>query len=141
MKKQMLHGMLAVMIIFFAMEWSYGQKAAEWVAPASASSLKNPFPGDPSAIAEGKKLFTQMCVVCHGETGKGNGVASVTLTPHPANFLSIQVENESDGAVFWKMTNGNPPMASYKTLLTETQRWQLVNYIRELESKDVKKKK
>jgi len=42
------------------------------------------------------------------------------------------VQNQSDGAIYWKITNGNPPMASYKETLTEEQRWQLVNYIREL---------
>lgn len=75
-----------------------------------------------------------MCVICHGDKGKGNGAAGVSLTPRPANFLAITVRHESDGAIFWKLSEGNPPMASYKTLLTETQRWQLVLFIRQLES-------
>ena len=113
-----------------------GQKAKKWEAPASVSELKNPFKGDAGSFAEGKKLYVAMCVVCHGETGKGNGAASVTLSPHPANFLSIEIENESDGAIFWKLTEGNPPMAAYKTLLTDDQRWKLVTFIRTLEEKD-----
>ena len=76
-----------------------------------------------------------MCVICHGEIGKGNGAASVALETHPANFLAIEIKNESDGAIFWKMTEGRPPMASYKTLLTDQQRWELVCYIRKLEEK------
>ena len=76
-----------------------------------------------------------MCAICHGESGKGNGSASVALDPHPANFLSIKVRHESDGAIFWKMSEGRPPMAGYKALLTEQQRWQLVAYIRKLEEK------
>ena len=106
---------------------------SKWVAPANADQLTNPFKGNAEAVNEGKKFFESMCMVCHGEKGKGNGAASVALDPHPANFLSIEVRHESDGAIFWKMTEGRPPMASYKTLLTETQRWQLVNYIRKLE--------
>jgi hypothetical protein len=43
------------------------------------------------------------------------------------------LKKESDGVIFWKITNGKPPMASYEELLTEDQRWELVNYIRELE--------
>lgn len=113
-----------------------GQSTTKWVAPASADELVNPYKGNSSAAEEGKKIFVSMCVICHGETGKGNGAASVAIMPHPANFLSLQVEDESDGAIFWKMTNGNPPMASYKTMLTDEQRWKLVTYIRKLEEKD-----
>jgi mono/diheme cytochrome c family protein len=109
-----------------------------WVAPESAGSMKNPFTGNPSAATEGKQLFTSMCVICHGETGKGNGVAGVTLTPHPANFLGSVIRAESDGALFWKMSEGNAPMASYKTMLSEEQRWKLVCYIRELQKNNKK---
>ena len=38
----------------------------------------------------------------------------------------------SDGALFWKITQGRPPMTSFRTLLTDDQRWQVVNYIRTL---------
>lgn len=114
----------------------YAQKSKKWVAPASANELKNPYKDDPSALVEGKKIYMATCAVCHGESGKGNGAASVTLNPHPANFLSIDVENESDGAIYWKLTEGNPPMASYKSLLTDDQRWKLVTFIRSLEKKD-----
>lgn len=104
-----------------------------WKAPASADKLVNPLKHDPASIQAGKTIYESMCVICHGEKGKGNGAAGVSLTPRPANFLAITVRHESDGAIFWKLSEGNPPMAAYKTLLTETQRWQLVDYIRQLE--------
>jgi mono/diheme cytochrome c family protein len=128
-------GISLVVATMLNMPAAFGQKANTWEAPESANSLKNPLKSDPTVLAEGKNLYLSMCSVCHGESGKGNGAASVTLDPHPANFLSIRVENESDGAIFWKLTEGNPPMASYKTLLTEDQRWKLVAYIRSLEKK------
>ena len=55
-------------------------------------------------------------------------------------FLSAENKLDPDGAIFWKITNGRPPMASYKLALKDSQRWQLVNYIRELGKVSVKKK-
>lgn len=126
--------------LFFLSQFSFAQKKKLWMAPAAANELKNPFTGNISSIEEGKRLFVSMCTVCHGVNGKGNGAASVALDPHPANFLSLEVETESDGAIYWKLTEGNPPMAAYKTLLTDAQRWKLVLYIRNLELKFHEKK-
>lgn len=117
------------------------QKRPQWTAPASADVMKNPFVGDASATAQGKKLFTQNCESCHGTKGKGDGVAGIALNPPPGNLVSQKVQSQTDGAIYWKITEGNPPMASYKTVLTDDQRWQLVNYIRELGTNSGKKKK
>ncbi len=121
-------------IFFLAIPTLVFSQQSKWKAPSSADKLVNPLKGNPASIQEGKKIYESMCSICHGDKGKGNGAAGVSLSPRPANFLVITVRNESDGAVFWKLSEGNPPMASYKGLLTEPQRWQLVNYIRQLES-------
>jgi mono/diheme cytochrome c family protein len=104
----------------------------DWKAPPEADKLSNPLKGNTAATASGKKLYTQFCVICHGEKGKGDGIAGISLNPRPANHSSQKVQSQTDGAIFWKITTGRPPMASYTKTLTEIQRWQLVNYIREL---------
>ncbi|MCF6181188.1 cytochrome c [Lutibacter sp.] len=109
---------------------TFAVNAQTWVAPKSADAIENPLKGNTDAIKKGKKLFTSMCVICHGAKGKGDGIAGAALNPKPANFTSKTVQAQSDGVLFWKLTNGNAPMASYKELLTEEQRWQLVNYLR-----------
>lgn len=106
-----------------------------WIAPEYSNSLVNPFKDNESATKEGKAIFTQMCVICHGITGQGNGEAGLSLERKPANFLALKVLNETDGAIFWKLNEGKAPMASYKELLREDQLWKLVNYIRKLELK------
>jgi mono/diheme cytochrome c family protein len=106
-----------------------------WVAPEYSNSSQNPFVGNQKATEEGKMIFNQMCVLCHGNNGQGNGEAGLTLQTPPANFLALNVKSQSDGAIFWKITNGKAPMATYFEILTDDQRWKLVNYIRELEKK------
>ncbi len=102
----------------------------QWIAPAGADSYNNPYKGDEKATKAGKKLYTQMCVICHGNKGKGDGMAGMTLKPRPANFTKDDIQKQSDGALFWKITEGKAPMAAYKDVLSEEQRWQLVNYLR-----------
>ncbi len=103
-----------------------------WVAPKSSDATSNPLKNDQTAIKKGKALYQQLCAVCHGDKGKGDGIASAALNPKPANFLFEKFQKQTDGAVFWKLTEGRAPMASYKESLSETQRWQLVNYLKSL---------
>ena len=133
MKKNMICKTILVVVMLYSNKSCAQDK--RWVAPKYSSDLINPFKGKESATAEGKKIFNQMCVLCHGIYGKGNGEAGLSLEKKPANFLALNVMNQTDGAIFWKITQGNPPMVSYEGLLSEEQRWKLVNYIRELEKR------
>ncbi len=104
-----------------------------WVAPKSADKLKNPLAGIMEATKKGKKLFSDNCYECHGDSGLGNGPSAYMLDPKPANLTSEKVQKQSDGAIFWKISEGdNGAMVSYKDSFSEKQRWQLVNYIRQL---------
>lgn len=123
-----------VIVLFLGCIGVNAQK--KWAVPEYTKGLKNPFVGNKVATAEGKAIYSQMCILCHGITGEGNGEAGLTLERKPANFLTLEnLFYDSDGEVFWRITVGKPPMASYDELLTEDQRWKLVNYIRVLSSK------
>jgi mono/diheme cytochrome c family protein len=100
--------------------------------PPSADTIKNPVKADDYSIAAGKTFYTRFCVTCHGEKGKGDGVASAGLAKPPADHTSTFVQNQTDGALFWIISMGNSPMPFYRKTLTETQRWQIVNYMRTL---------
>jgi len=108
----------------------YNDQNGAWKAPKEADDLKNPFADNASELVKGKKLYNQMCAVCHGAKGKGDGVAGAALNPKPTNFTLASVQAQSDGALFWKLSEGRTPMASYKNTLKEDQRWELVNYLR-----------
>ena len=104
----------------------------KWIAPASADKIINPLKDDATAANSGKKLYKVLCSICHGMKGKGDGMGGAGLNPKPANFLTDAVQSQTDGAIFWKITEGRSPMASYKSSIPEKKRWQLVNYIRTL---------
>ena len=110
----------------------------QFVAPKTADALVNPSKENASATVEGKKIYITYCAPCHGDKGKGDGVASAGLSKPPADHTSSAVQKQTDGAIFWKISEGNNPMPGYKKAISETQIWQLVNYIRTL-SKPSKK--
>jgi mono/diheme cytochrome c family protein len=93
-----------------------------WKAPADAAARKNPAKSAESA----KKVYDESCAGCHG----ANGVPSLKTAP---NLHEGQALDQSDGALEWKITTGNPKhgMPPFKRL-PEQQRWQLVSYIRTL---------
>ncbi len=132
--KAKLNILLALTLLIVVGTKSIAQEIS-WTAPEYSNSLKNPFVGNLKATSDGKEIYEQMCVLCHGLNGQGNGEAGLTLEPHPANFLALNVQNQTDGAIFWKITNGKAPMATYFEILNDDQRWKLVNYIRELKRK------
>ena len=104
--------------------WAQG----EWAAPAAEKAKKNPVKGAGSA----KKSAETNCASCHGATGKGDGAAAAALPPpKPADWTSAKVQSQSDGELFWKISNGRGAMPPWKHL-PEKERWELVNYIRSL---------
>jgi mono/diheme cytochrome c family protein len=111
------------------------ENPAPWVVPAAASAKKNPLAGKADAAAAGKAIFTTTCVPCHGSEGHGDGAAAAALSPKPANFHNASVAGETDGGLFWKLSEGRGAMVGFKATLSETQRWQLITYIRELQKK------
>lgn len=103
-----------------------------WVAPKIAQDVKNPFAGDKAVLAEGTTLYSTNCAPCHGNKGKGDGPAAMALTPKPADHTSALIQSETDGSLFWKLSEGRNPMPAYKKILTDKQRWELISYIRTL---------
>lgn len=99
----------------------------KWRAPVEAAVRPNPLASRPETSAGGRKLFTRNCEECHGRDGKG------IEKKHSADLQLPVVQSESDGVLFWKITNGNAPrgMPSFSRL-PELQRWQIVLYIRTL---------
>lgn len=113
------------------------QQTIEWIAPPAANKIINPFAGDKKSADAGKALYNIYCVPCHGEKGKGDGPASTTINTKPADHSSEKIQKQTDGAIYWKLTEGKPAldMGSYKQALSDTERWALVNYIRTLSEK------
>jgi mono/diheme cytochrome c family protein len=110
------------------------QPDAEWRAPKEAAARKNPLADKPELAAGGRKLFKRNCVECHGDSGQGLKKAADLQLP--------VVQDQSDGTLYWKITNGNPDhgMPSFSGI-PELQRWQIVLHLRTLKPSGREKEK
>lgn len=109
---------------------------------AMAGPSKFQLKGD---AAKGKVTFTQFCVPCHGESGKGDGPAGVALTPKPANFADKErAAKSTDEMIYNKIKEGgaafnmSPLMVSWKATLNDQQIRDVAAYIRTFSQGDAK---
>ena len=107
--------------------------------PVAIESVQvNPIPPNIESVAAGQALFTSNCVACHGVSGKGDGPVGLTLNPRPADLRQHAIPGvHTDAQLFEWITNGFPGsrMPAFKSTLSDTDRWNLVNFIRTLAPK------
>lgn len=118
--------------------------------PASARDRKNPLIASTETLRLGRALWQNHCETCHGAQGRGDGPNARLHERRkghaPRNLTDPNVqENLTDGELFYRLTHGiiegdNIIMPSYEQKIpSETDRWQLVLYVRELGQAALKK--
>lgn len=131
---------VAVLLVTTTAVGPLGAQGTKWELTKQqkerAEKAKNPVPADKRAASaeSGKKMAMQNCAPCHGQGGKGDGPGAAVLPKKPADWTSKIVQEEKDGSIFVKITDGNPPMPPWASL-PEKDRWDLVNYIKSLGKK------
>lgn len=124
--------LLAVMVTALVAEPSHAQGASDkaWVAPERAAKRPNPLPPTADAVKRGADLFHRDCVQCHGTAGHGDGPQAASLQPRPADLALTRVQSQTDGALFWKMTQGRGMMPA--ATLGERDKWAVIHFLRTL---------
>ncbi len=97
-----------------------------------ADSLQNPLARSEASVANGKKMWDTYCVVCHGPAGKGDGSLG-DLFPRPPDITGEIYKSKKDGFFFYKITFGSALMPAYGHSISIQERWQIVQYLRQLQ--------
>lgn len=94
------------------------------------ATLKSPLEVTPENLAKGKQTYSIYCAVCHGAKGDGKGVLVEN-----GKFLGVpnyKDRNINEGSIYHVIYYGRNMMGSHATLLTEKERWQVVQYVQKL---------
>ena len=95
--------------------------------PPASDVTRNPLATNPTAVADGQRVYDQTCQSCHGSAGQGDRAPALTTTR--------LVYGNDDADVFHTIRAGvpgtqMPPFAG----LSDAQIWQLVTYIRSVQN-------
>jgi len=101
-------------------------------APAPETAEEPP----PEALFDAEATFQTICASCHGQSGKGDGIAAAALPVKPANFASPEFWETRDRESVLKVireggaaVGKDPLMAAYGGIYDEQQTEALADYV------------
>ncbi len=107
------------------------QQSKPWPVPDKNAKMANPVASDAASLKTGKELWVKHCQSCHGKTGMGDGTKSAELKTQPEDMTKAVVQNQSDGALFYKTSEGRDDMPSFKKKIPDQEDiWSIIDYIR-----------
>lgn len=78
----------------------------------------------PEMIQQGREIYEQNCVTCHGENGDAELLGS-------ANFTDLrQMDDLAPRDLYLVTTQGRGSMPAWQSLLSQDERWAVIDYIR-----------
>ena len=94
--------------------------------------------------AEARSIFYSVCAACHGQSGRGDGVAAAALTPKPRDMTDAKWQESIDDPHFKKLilkgglaVGKSPIMPPYGHILEEEELLEaLVRHVRSLRRPD-----
>lgn len=126
---------VAALLVLVAAGAALAQVTVVGGTPEGAK-LKNPVSTSAESVAAGRAVYRVECVPCHGESGDGHGKGAGSYGPRPADLTrQAYTYGTADGDVFDVIKNGVQPrlaMPAWGDLISETDMWNLVNYLRTL---------
>ena len=94
--------------------------SAAWIAPAFGADL-----------AKGKKVYTDKCLKCHGEKGRGDGPRAYDLSKKPADYTDKEKMSKFTDADLKKVVQeGKKPMPAFGKKLGDEEIDGVIAYIR-----------
>ena len=91
-------------------------------------------------VENGRQVYYQNCVFCHGDNMDGNGMFVHGLDPIPTNFADHTIATVRDTFLFWRISKGGPglpeeggpwdtAMPAWEKFLKEDEIWDVILFL------------
>ncbi len=112
-----------------------GAESFDMTLDDAEKKLSNPVPFSFDSVWRGRRLYTVQCATCHGQLAAGDGpVGPLMSVP---NLNQDIYKNRGDGRIYAVIQLGGASMPRYGYKLSIDDKWDLVNYVRFLQGRDV----
>ncbi len=99
----------------------------DWVVPENRRTRLSPFEFSDESRKEGETSYNTNCMSCHGNPGRNN---VINLVPPPPDMATAQAQKNSDGELYFKISEGRGQMPSFRNVLQSKEMWNIISYIR-----------
>ena len=112
-----------------------GYKPFTLTLEEAEKSLTNPVSATRDSVWRGQRLYNANCYTCHGKTAAGDGPVGpqVGVPDLRKDFY----REKTDGRIFGVIHYGLRAMPRYGFKFSDAEQWDIVNYLRFLQGKDV----
>ncbi|MHA1566682.1 MAG: c-type cytochrome [Alphaproteobacteria bacterium] len=92
-------------------------------------------------LSQGRDLYYQNCIYCHGDNLDGTGHFAAAFNPRPANFQDVgTIAQLQESFLFWRITTGAPglpregapwasAMPAWHEMLAEDEVWKIISFL------------
>jgi mono/diheme cytochrome c family protein len=95
-----------------------------------AAKIQNPIELNNQVMAEGKVLYSQYCIACHGAGGEGDGKAGEVIGG-VANLKGGAYINLPEGHIFHVIMKGKGRMGAHGSQISQDRIWKIVHYVKQ----------
>ena len=85
-------------------------------------------------LERGRSYYVQLCLPCHGASGRGDGEWAYRMTPRPTDLTGRRTSGRSDETLRAAISDGvaGTAMRGWEDRLSATQIGQVLGYVRHL---------
>ena len=124
---------LALAVVAFAPERTLAEPPMKVAKPVAFDVLHRG--ANIADLERGRSYYAQLCLPCHGGSGRGDGEWAYRMTPLPADLTGERTRQRSDEYLLAVIRDGieGTAMRGWDDRLSDTQLRQVLGFVRHLE--------
>lgn len=96
-------------------------------------NIKNPLPKNEEILTNGKQVYINFCVHCHGEKGDGNGIlVQRDKFAGVPSYYSAALAELPEGKMYHSIFYGKNMMGSHASQINYNERWEVIRWVQKL---------